>query len=101
LPRSSERRTVAPESLSSSKSGAASPSATISRPSSKRAVGAVLFSAVGDRAGETFVSPSEQAERIRSACERDGLELVDTLEELDVSGGGALARGPASVAPSG
>jgi site-specific DNA recombinase len=49
-------------------------------------------SRVGDRDGERFVSPSEQAERIRTACERDGLQLVDTLEELDVSGGAPLER---------
>ena len=38
------------------------------------------------------MSPSEQAERIDAACERDGFQLLDTLEELDVSGGAALAR---------
>ncbi|MGE5274916.1 MAG: recombinase zinc beta ribbon domain-containing protein [Verrucomicrobiota bacterium] len=56
---------------------------------SKRAVGVVRVSGIGDRDrdDERFVSPSEQAERIRTACERDGLELIDTLEELDVSGG--------------
>jgi site-specific DNA recombinase len=40
------------------------------------------------------VSPSEQAERIRTAAERDGLELVDTIEEVDVSGGAALEHRP-------
>jgi DNA invertase Pin-like site-specific DNA recombinase len=40
------------------------------------------------------VSPSEQAERIRSACARDGLKLVKTVEELDVSGGAPLERRP-------
>jgi DNA invertase Pin-like site-specific DNA recombinase len=54
----------------------------------------VRVSRVGARDGERFVSPSEQAERIRSACERDGLELVEVLEELDVSGGAPLARRP-------
>jgi len=49
---------------------------------------------VGDRSGEQFVSPTEQAERIRTACERDGLRLVDTLEELDISGGAPLERRP-------
>ena len=43
----------------------------------KRAVGVVRVSRVGDRDGEQFVSPSDQAERIRAACERDGLELVE------------------------
>jgi DNA invertase Pin-like site-specific DNA recombinase len=51
-------------------------------------------SRVGDRDGERFVSPSEQAERIRSVAERDGLRLLETIEELDVSGGTPLARRP-------
>jgi site-specific DNA recombinase len=38
------------------------------------------------------VSPLEQRERIASTCERDGLELLDTLDELDVSGGAPLAQ---------
>jgi hypothetical protein len=37
-------------------------------------------------------SPLEQRERIASACERDGLELVETLEELDVSGGASMTQ---------
>jgi site-specific DNA recombinase len=45
-------------------------------------------------AGEDPVSPSEQRQRIEAACERDGLRLVDVLEELDVSGGAALERRP-------
>jgi Resolvase, N terminal domain len=61
---------------------------------SKRAVGLVRVSRVGDRGGERFVSPSQQRERIASACQRDGLELVDTLEELDVSGGAVLKHRP-------
>ena len=51
-------------------------------------------SRVGDRDGERFVSPSEQRERIAAACERDGLRLVDVIEELDVSGGAPLAQRP-------
>jgi hypothetical protein len=31
-------------------------------------------------------SPREQTERIQSVAERDALELVDTIEELDVRG---------------
>jgi hypothetical protein len=31
---------------------------------------------VGDRGGERFVSPREQAERIHSATERDGLTIA-------------------------
>jgi DNA invertase Pin-like site-specific DNA recombinase/exonuclease VII small subunit len=60
----------------------------------RRAVGVVRVSHVGKRTGERFVSPSEQRERIETACARDGLELGDVFEELDVSGGADLARRP-------
>jgi site-specific DNA recombinase len=40
------------------------------------------------------VSPSEQRQRIEAACEREGFKLLDTLEELDVSGGTALDARP-------
>lgn len=40
------------------------------------------------------MSPREQLERIQSVAERDGLKLVDTIEELDVSGGAPLAKRP-------
>lgn len=86
--------TVSPESATSSKSGAASPSSTKRSSSVKRAIGVVRVSRVGGRDGEQFVSPSEQRERIAAACERDGLQLVETLEELDVSGGAPLDRRP-------
>jgi DNA invertase Pin-like site-specific DNA recombinase len=82
-----------PVSARKRKSGASSPSRSTRAPS-RRAVGVVRVSRVGDRNGERFVSPAEQRERIASACERDGLELVDVLEELDVSGGAPLARRP-------
>jgi DNA invertase Pin-like site-specific DNA recombinase len=49
---------------------------------------------VGGRSGERFASPTEQRERIEAECERVGLELVDTLEEMDVSGGAPLAKRP-------
>jgi hypothetical protein len=55
-----------------------------------RIVGVVRVSRVGGREGEAFVSPSEQRKRIEDACARDGLELVEVFEELDVSGGAAL-----------
>jgi DNA invertase Pin-like site-specific DNA recombinase len=45
-------------------------------------------------AGEHAVSPSEQRQRIEAACERDGLRLLETFEELDVSGGTPLADRP-------
>lgn len=74
-------------------SGAGAPSASKSA-SSRRAVGVVRVSRVGGREGETFVSPSEQRERIDGACSRDGLELVDVFEELDVSGGASIEQRP-------
>lgn len=52
------------------------------------------MSQVGGREGESFASPAEQRERIRMACERDGLELIGLLEELDVSGGKPLTKRP-------
>jgi site-specific DNA recombinase len=76
------------------KSGAGSPSTTAKSTSKRRAVGVVRVSRVGGRDGEQFVSPSEQADRIRTACVRDDLELIETIEELDVSGGAALVKRP-------
>jgi site-specific DNA recombinase len=38
------------------------------------------------------VSPREQADRIASIAEREGLQLVDVIEELDVSGGTPLPK---------
>jgi DNA invertase Pin-like site-specific DNA recombinase len=64
------------------------------RASIRRAVGVVRVSRVGDRDGDRFVSPKEQTERIRAIAERDGLKLLDTIEELDVSGGTPLAKRP-------
>jgi DNA invertase Pin-like site-specific DNA recombinase len=61
---------------------------------SRRAVGIVRVSRVGARNGEQFVSPDEQAERIKAACASSGLDLVETLQELDVSGGAAIANRP-------
>ena len=49
---------------------------------------------MGDRDGDRFVSPREQAERIQTAATRDGLKLVDTIDELDVSGGTPLEKRP-------
>jgi site-specific DNA recombinase len=56
----------------------------------RRAVGIIRVSQVNGRGGESFVSPAEQRERIEAACERDGLQLIDVHEELDVSGGTPL-----------
>lgn len=75
------------------KSGAGRPSSTKAT-SKRRAVGVVRVSRVGEREGERFVSPEDQRERIRTFVERDGMTLVDILEEPDVSGGAPLARRP-------
>jgi hypothetical protein len=83
--------TASPVSLGTVKSGAGRPSSTGKRSTSKqRAIGGARVSRVGDRDSGRFVSPSEQAERIRAACERDGLVLVNVLDERDVSGGAPL-----------
>jgi site-specific DNA recombinase len=58
----------------------------------RRAIGIVRVSQVSGREGDSFASPSEQRERIEAACDRDGLQLVDVREELDVSGGTPLER---------
>jgi site-specific DNA recombinase len=56
----------------------------------RRAIGIVRVSRVNGREGESFASPDEQRQRIEQACERDGLRLLDVLDEMDVSGGTAL-----------
>ncbi len=64
--------------------------ATASR--TRRAIGIVRVSQTNGREGDSFASPGEQADRIRRACMRDELALVEIIEELDVSGGTALER---------
>jgi site-specific DNA recombinase len=56
-----------------------------------RAVGVIRVSRTK---GAGIVSPSEQRDRIKDACERDGMELVSIFEELDVSGGAVLEKRP-------
>jgi DNA invertase Pin-like site-specific DNA recombinase len=56
------------------------------------AIGIVRVSETKGREGDGFVSPADQRERISDACEHDGLNLIDTIEELDVSGGTPLER---------
>jgi DNA invertase Pin-like site-specific DNA recombinase len=58
----------------------------------RRAIGIVRVSQVAGREGESFASPGEQRDRIATACQRDDLHLVETIEELDVSGGTPLDR---------
>jgi hypothetical protein len=55
----------------------------------------VRVSRTGGREGERFVSPTDQRQRIADASKRDGLKLVETLEELDVSGGAPIEQRPA------
>ncbi|MGI8862227.1 MAG: recombinase family protein [Gaiellaceae bacterium] len=57
----------------------------------RRAIGIVRVSRTK---GEGIVSPDEQRQRIVDACQRDGLKLLDVVEELDVSGGAALEKRP-------
>jgi DNA invertase Pin-like site-specific DNA recombinase len=59
-----------------------------------RAIGITRVSRVGDRQGDRFVSPDEQAARIEAFCKRENLNLVAVLEELDVSGGAPLHKRP-------
>lgn len=82
--------TVSPVSLVNVKSGAGSPSLTTR--DSSRALGVVRVSRVGEREGERYVTEREQRDRIAFACERDGLTLLETFEEPNVSGGAPLDR---------
>src|SRR3712207_5998152 len=77
-------------SFASLKSVPVSIASGTSRP--RRAIGIVRVSQVNGRDGERFASPGEQADRIRRACDRDDLKLVEVIEELDVSGGTALEQ---------
>jgi DNA invertase Pin-like site-specific DNA recombinase len=45
---------------------------------------------VGERGGESFVSPDDQRARIEAECDRLGLQLIEVHSELDVSGGTPL-----------
>jgi site-specific DNA recombinase len=52
-----------------------------------RFAGYIRVSKVGGREGESFISPKDQAERIAAWCKAHGHTLVDTIQDLDVSGG--------------
>jgi DNA invertase Pin-like site-specific DNA recombinase len=52
-----------------------------------RVVGYVRVSRVGGREGDSFISPPLQREQIEAVARREGLEVVQVLEELDASGG--------------
>jgi site-specific DNA recombinase len=44
--------------------------------------------------GDDPVSPTEQRQRIEATCEREGLKLLETFNEPDVSGGAPLDKRP-------
>lgn len=58
----------------------------------RRAIGVIRVSERKGRKGESFVSPKAQADGMRRVCNQRGYELVDLLDEVDVSGGLALAK---------
>ena len=58
-----------------------------------RVVGYVRVSRRGGREGDRFISPDLQREQISSLAKRDGLEVVEVIEELDASGGDSRRPG--------
>jgi resolvase-like protein len=60
----------------------------------RRVIGTVRVSERKGREGDSFARPQDQRERMDAACQRDGLKLIQTLEEIDVSGGKSLAGRP-------
>jgi DNA invertase Pin-like site-specific DNA recombinase len=52
-----------------------------------KAVGYVRVSRVLGREGESFLSPQLQREEIERTARREGLDVVEVVEELDASGG--------------
>jgi DNA invertase Pin-like site-specific DNA recombinase len=56
---------------------------------SVKVIGYVRVSRVGGREGDRFISPGLQREQIEAVARREGLEVVDVLEEPDASGGDA------------
>lgn len=58
-----------------------------------RVVGYVRVSRVGDREGDSFLSPALQREAVERLAEREGLEVAEWIEELDASGGDASRPG--------
>lgn len=64
----------------------------------QRVIGIVRVSEVGDRDGDSFASPDQQRERIETATEAQGNQLVDVHEELDVSGARPLSKRPGLLA---
>jgi site-specific DNA recombinase len=51
------------------------------------ALGYVRVSKVGGREGDSFLSPGDQRKAIDAVAKREGLTIIEYLEELDASGG--------------
>ena len=49
----------------------------------------VAYSRIGGRSGDSFISPDIQRDAIQAMADRLGIEIIETLEELDASGGDA------------
>ncbi len=56
-------------------------------PGKPKAIGYIRVSRVSGRDGDSFISPREQRMSIERVCDKEGLTLVDVVEELDASGG--------------
>jgi DNA invertase Pin-like site-specific DNA recombinase len=54
-----------------------------------RAVAYIRVSRVGGRSGDSFISPEIQEDAISAMAQRLGLTIIETITELDVSGGNA------------
>jgi len=61
----------------------------------KRAIGIIRVSEIGDRDLDRLHTTKVQRDIIERDCARLGLQLTQTMEELDVSGGAPLDKRPA------
>lgn len=59
----------------------------------KRVIGYVRVSRTMGREGESFLSPELQREQIEVVAGREGLDVVEVVEELDASGGDSKRPG--------
>lgn len=56
-------------------------------------IGYIRVSRVGDRGGDSFLSPDLQRAELDRLAQRDGLKLFKVIEELDASGGDSSRPG--------
>lgn len=61
-------------------------------PQGTRAVNIVRVSEVGDRSGPSFSSPTVQRRQSAEWAQRYGIDIIETFEELNVSGGVPLYK---------